>query len=86
MSYKGVNFLCNLLPYYHEPAYSSASLHDLTSLSGPESVNQILNGKECNHGIRIWKVIFGALQRAKLHVSAERKKKKKKRAVHLPTF
>ena len=51
--------------------FGSAGLHDLTveaCLSGPESVNQILNGKEYNDGIRICKVIFEALQLAKLDV------------------
>ena len=44
--------------------FGSAGLHDLiveTSLSGPESVNETLNGKEYNYGIRICKVIFKAL-------------------------
>ena len=35
---------------------------------GPEEVNQILNGKEYNYVIIICKVIFEALQRAKLDV------------------
>ena len=51
--------------------FGSAGLHDLTveaCLSGRESVNQILNGKEYNDGIRICKVIFEALQLAKLDV------------------
>ena len=42
----------------------SAGLHNLiveARLLGPESVNQILNGKEYNYGIRICKVIFKAL-------------------------
>ena len=57
--------------------FGSAGLLDLiveACLSGPESVNQILNGKEYNYGIRICKVIFEALQRAKLDVLEERKK------------
>ena len=44
--------------------FGSAGLHDLIAeacLSGPESVNQILNGKEYNYGIRTCKVIFEAL-------------------------
>ena len=47
--------------------FGSAGLHDLiveAHLSGPESVNQILNGKEYNYGIE-------ALQRAKLDVFEE---------------
>ena len=61
--------------------FESAGLHDLIAeacLSGPESVNQILNGKEYNYGIRICKVIFGALQRAKLDVFEEWVQKEKK--------
>ena len=44
--------------------FEFAGLHDLiveARLSGPESVNQILNGKEYNYGIRTCKVIFEAL-------------------------
>ena len=47
-------------------------------MSGPESVNQILNGKEYNYGIRIRKVIFEALKRAKLDVFEEWVQKEKK--------
>ena len=47
-------------------------------MSGPESVNQILNGKEYNYGIRICKVIFEVLQRAKLDVFEEWVQKEKK--------
>ena len=68
--------------------FGFAGLHDLiveASLSGPESVNQILNGKEYNYGIRICKVIFEALQRAKLYVFEEWLQKEKK-ATYLPTF
>ena len=57
--------------------FGSAGLLDLiveACLSGPQSVNQILNGKEYNYGIRICKVISEALQRAKLDVLEERKK------------
>ena len=42
----------------------SAGLHDLfvkARLSGPESIHQILNGKEYNYGIKICIVIFEAL-------------------------
>ena len=63
-------------------------LHDLiveARLSGPESVNQILNGKEYNYGIRICKVMFEALQRAKLDVFEEWLQKEKKSNI-LPTF
>ena len=61
--------------------FEFAGLHDLiveARLSGPESVNQILNGKEYNYGIRICKVIFEALQRAKLDVFEEWVQKEKK--------
>ena len=61
--------------------FGLADLHDFiveACLSGPESVNQILNGKEYNHGIRICKVIFEALQRAKLDVFEEWIQKEKK--------
>ena len=61
--------------------FGSADLHDLifeAGLLGPESVNQILNGKECNYGIRICKIIFEALQRAKLDVFEEWLQKEKK--------
>ena len=53
--------------------FGSAGLHDLiveARLSGPESVNQILNGKEYNYGIRICKAIFENLQLAKLESEA----------------
>ena len=49
--------------------FGSAGLHDLivdACLSRPESINRILNGKEYNYGIRICKVIFEALQHAKI--------------------
>ena len=61
--------------------FGSADLHDLiveAGLLGPESVNQILNGKEYNYGIRICKIIFEALQRTKLDVFEEWLQKEKK--------
>ena len=60
--------------------FGFADLHDFiveACLSGPESVNQILNGKEYNHGIRICKVISEAL-RAKLDAFEEWIQKEKK--------
>ena len=48
--------------------FESAGLYHLiveARLSGSKSVNQILNDKEYNSGIRICKVMFEALQNAK---------------------
>ena len=56
--------------------FEPAGLHDLIvepRLSGPDSINQILNGKEYNYGIRTYKVIFEAL-----HVLEEWLQKEKK--------
>ena len=47
----------------------------------PESVNQILNDKEYNYGIKICKVIFEALQRAKLDVFEEWVQNEKKKNI-----
>ena len=61
--------------------FGSAGLYDLiveARLSGLESVNQILNIKEYNYVIRICKVIFEPLQRAKLDVFEEWLNKEKK--------
>ena len=61
--------------------FESAGLHHLiveALLSGSKSVNQILNDKEYNSGIRICKVMFEALQNAKLDMFEECLQKEKK--------
>ena len=66
--------------------WRSPWLNCWTCLSGPESVNQILNGKDCNHIIRLWKVIFEALQRGKLDVSEEWLQKEKTNFLECEVF
>ena len=61
--------------------FGSAGLYELiveARLSGLQSVNQILNSKEYNYVIRICKVIFEPLQRAKLDVFEKWLNKEKK--------
>ena len=61
--------------------FASPGLHDINveaRLLEQKLVNQMLNGKMYNYGIRIFKVIFEALQRVKLDLFQEWLQKEKK--------